>query len=226
MKVSVIIPAFEESDLILDTLDSLEEQRGEVIVVAPDKETRDAAFKHQRCDKVLGDPGGGPGKARNIGADAADGDIILFTDADTHLPSNWVKSHLNHYSDDEVVCVGGSARSIEKGIRGKFSDIYAAIILPVLWKLGFRLLIANNCSFRKETFAKIRGFDEEMEFLEDVEIARRISDHGKVIFDGDIVIEASIRRIQEEGICSMLRIYIKGYWSYFVGDMESSISYH
>lgn len=65
-------------------------QGAEVIVVAGDEATRKAARELDVCDQVVPDKGTGAGAARNRGAEAASGDVLLFTDADTKVPPTWV----------------------------------------------------------------------------------------------------------------------------------------
>ncbi|MFB6241431.1 MAG: glycosyltransferase family 2 protein [Candidatus Nanosalina sp.] len=226
IKASVIIPAYREAEMIGDTLDSLEGQNAEIIVVAYGEETREIAQNHTACDRVLEDKGEGPSAARNKGAEAAEGEILVFTDADTLATENWVEKHLQHYSDSDVVCVGGTAEARENGFRSIISDLYAMHLLPVIWKAGPNLLIGNNCSFRKKDFLKIGGFNTEMDFLEDVEIAQRISDRGRVVLDMDIATRASIRRIKDEGVISMVFTYCKGFWNYFLTSGEPNEKYH
>lgn len=227
IEASVIVPAYEESEWIPETLTSLEDQNAEVVVVASGKETLKAAREHPCSDLVLEDEKeNGWGSAVNQGIEEASREIVLITDADTLVPENWVESHLEHYRDDNVAGVGGPAVAREPGFHKFTSDFYALYILPVLWRAGFKLMIGNNCSYRRKQLLEAGGLNEDMSFLEDVEIALRINEEGKVVFDRNIRTQASVRRIQEKGILSILATYLKGHWKYFFKGSNSGTSYH
>ena len=90
MKISVIIPTYNEENVILECLRSLKEQTYpdfEVIVVddgSSDKTLKLASSfdtKKYRLE-ILKQDHKGPGAARNLGASRARGEILVFVDAD------------------------------------------------------------------------------------------------------------------------------------------------
>lgn len=90
MKVSVIIPTYNEGKVILDCLKSLSEQNYddfEVILVDDgSKDNTRELLKGYKTDKyeliIRSTKHKGPGLARNIGAKYARGGILVFVDAD------------------------------------------------------------------------------------------------------------------------------------------------
>ncbi len=110
--VSVVIPTYCEEETIEGCLKSVEHQRFsagliESIVVdshSPDS-TRLVAAK--TANKVLDLRARGVGRARNAGALAAEGEFLLFLDADTYLESNFVSEMYRAFLDPRVVCVSG-----------------------------------------------------------------------------------------------------------------------
>jgi rSAM/selenodomain-associated transferase 2 len=89
VKLSIIVPALDETAgiaLMLDSLAPLRARGAEVIVV--DGGSRDATVEHAlaRADCVLSSP---PGRAlqMNAGAARASGDVLLFLHADSRLPA-------------------------------------------------------------------------------------------------------------------------------------------
>lgn len=95
MKVSVIIPVFNEEKVIGDCLESLSKQitdggETEIIVVddgSVDK-TIDIAQKYKI--KLLKQSHLGAGEARNLGAKQAKGEILVFVDADMVFDKNFI----------------------------------------------------------------------------------------------------------------------------------------
>ena len=99
MKISVIIPAYNEESVILDCLKSLTKQSVndfEVIVV--DDGSTDLTIGQIRKLQItnyklqiLSQTHEGPGAGRNLGAKSAKGDTLVFIDADMTFDKNFLK---------------------------------------------------------------------------------------------------------------------------------------
>jgi len=92
MKISVIIPTYNEEDVILDCLKSLMKQSYkdfEVIVV--DDGSTDKTVEKLTGVIVLHQKHLGAGAGRNLGAKNAKGDILVFVDADMTFDKNFLK---------------------------------------------------------------------------------------------------------------------------------------
>jgi len=92
MKISVIIPTYNEEDVILDCLNSLSKQSlqdFEVIVI--DDGSTDRTVEKIIDVKVLRQNHLGAGAARNLGAKQAMGDILVFVDSDMTFDRNFLK---------------------------------------------------------------------------------------------------------------------------------------
>ena len=92
MKISVIIPTYNEEDVILDCLNSLSKQSlkdFETIVV--DDGSTDKTIEKVKNVKVLQQKHLGPGAGRNLGAKQAMGDILVFVDSDMTFDKNFLK---------------------------------------------------------------------------------------------------------------------------------------
>jgi glycosyltransferase involved in cell wall biosynthesis len=113
-RVSVVIPARNEAGRIAATIHAvLREAKScgvdlEVIVVddgSTDTTSSDARRAGARVVRVEG--AGNPGAARNCGAAAAQGDLLIFLDADCVPAPNWLAAFLAAHRAGER-CVGGS----------------------------------------------------------------------------------------------------------------------
>ncbi len=100
--VSIIIPAFNEEKTIVDCLESLSKQTYssfEVIVV--DDGSADKTFKvlskfqipnSKFQINIISQKHLGPGEARNLGAEKAKGEILVFIDADMTFDKDFIKN--------------------------------------------------------------------------------------------------------------------------------------
>lgn len=92
MKVSVIIPAYNEEKVIKDCLESLVKQTYidlEIIVV--DDGSTDKTIEKIKDVKLFKQAHKGPGEARNLGAKKANGGILVFVDADMTFDKDFIK---------------------------------------------------------------------------------------------------------------------------------------
>ena len=117
MKVSVIIPTYNEEKVIVNCLESLSKQTYEdfeiVIVDDGSKDSSKLKVKNAKLQfkiknlKLLSQRHSGPGVARNLGARHAGGEILVFVDSDMTFEKDFIK---------ELV------RPIEQGkVKGTFS---------------------------------------------------------------------------------------------------------
>jgi glucosyl-dolichyl phosphate glucuronosyltransferase len=117
LDISVIIPTYNRSELLLRTMQSVINQqyptdRFEIIVVdnGSSDNTRDIV-----ADFIVEYPGikyfceqdMGLHNARHSGAKTAKGDILLYVDDDIIADSNLFSEIIKPYSDPDVGCVGG-----------------------------------------------------------------------------------------------------------------------
>lgn len=220
MDASVIIPAYNEEDSIGLTLDSLKGQNAEVIVVVDGEDcTEDIAESHEAVDKIVSGKGTGAGAARNTGVEASKGEVVIFTDADTIVPDDWVKRHLSHYEDNSVVGVGGPARPIEDSLKNKaMFKINVDYWYRVSWKFGFIQQPGFNASFRKKDFMEEEGFNENISFLEDTELSLRMKKNGRIHYDKHTKVKTSARREKESGYVKLFVKFVRAYTNYYILD--------
>src|SRR3989344_1429591 len=99
--ISVIIPAYNEEKTIVACIHSVKNQTllPDEIIVVDDGSTDKTLHvlselqisSASRRIKLIQQRHRGPGKARNLGAQHAQGDILVFVDADMVLDENFIK---------------------------------------------------------------------------------------------------------------------------------------
>lgn len=228
MKLSFVIPAYNEEEFIAGCLKSIfKELEGkdydtEVIVVnnASSDKTRQIVSSFNKV-KVVDELQKGLVKARRAGFMASSGDLIANIDADTKLTPGWVDKVFKEFSQDEkLVALSGPF------IYYDLSKPQQALVL-FYYYLGFIIYLINrfilsvgsmlqggNFIVRREALEKIGGYNLDIYFWgEDTDLARRLNKVGKVKFTFRLPMYASGRRLKAEGIWKMGIKYPLNYFS-------------
>ncbi len=96
MKLTIVVPAFNEEAYLAATLDSIKAAAAhlrahsdagiETIVVANNSEDGTAAIAREQGARVVDEPVQGIARARTAGARNAEGEVLVFVDADVIVP--------------------------------------------------------------------------------------------------------------------------------------------
>jgi glycosyltransferase involved in cell wall biosynthesis len=230
MKISVIIPSYNEEKNIERCLKSICAQEGlddyEIILVDGGSTDRTVEIAEPYVAKVLSDDSNGPGFARNLGVKECKGEIVVFTDADTEVPPGWLKEYGRAFQNPKVVGAGGplnirKGRLIDK-IAFKFNSDW--FYRMTAW-VHFYQLSGNNCGYRKDVFLEEGGFNEKLTMLEDTELSLRMAKRGKIVFDKNIYVYTSPRRFQKKGYWAVGFKYFRAYWRLFVVHKPVTFKY-
>lgn len=227
MTISVIIPAYNEEKYIpytIESLNGLDRLPDEIIVVdgGSTDETAQVARKHGA--KVITVPHRGIGFARQKGLEAATGDIVAFTDADTIVPHSWLTRIEETLSKPKVVGVFGTFRVLSGWWPYRLHiNITQQAVNQLLYWLGVPMAPGQNLAFRRAVALDVGGIPQDFKIAEDIEIARRLMTRGKVIFRQDLVVVSSGRR-GNEGWSLVVRI-VKAFSYYFVFRKANKIGF-
>lgn len=227
MKISFVIPAWNEEKFIKDCIESvLRETKDspvaiEVIVVnnASTDKTEEIAGSFPGI-RVVDEPKKGLPSARQAGFLASDGDIIANIDADTILPAGWLREVIRNFNkDDSLVAITGPFIYYD---LSKFKRILVRVFYYLTYlthMINHRILgtgavlQGGNFVLRRSALEKIGGFDESIKFLgEDADIACRIQKVGRVKFSFRLNIYASGRRLLKEGMLITAWRYVVNYF--------------
>ena len=174
MKLSIIIPAFNEAGYLPSTLDSIQRAsahlRGradvdvEVIVVDNNSTDETAAVAEAMGATVVRETVQGIGRARNCGADVAEGDVLVFLDADVTVPVTLLEVVHEVMSDPE--CVGGGV-DVEYRLRRAIIRFYLRCWRQLANLTGMVQGATQFC--RSSAFEAVGGYDEDVWIGEDVD---------------------------------------------------------
>jgi glycosyltransferase involved in cell wall biosynthesis len=206
MKISLIIPAYNEEKYIKNCLLSVEKYGKEIfeVIVVNNRSTDNTAlivrdFKNVR---LINEEKKGLPFARNTGLSHASGDIVAFIDADTMIKAGWVEKIIKEFTKDEkLVSLSGPYLHYDISIFGRFMTLVYLLIL--LWPgyliMGYMVTLGNFAT-RKEAIDKIGGFNNKILFHgDDTYIAKELHKIGKVKYFLSLRLPSSGRRLLGEG---------------------------
>src|ERR1700720_224097 len=178
LKISIVIPAFNEERLIAETLRHVNaplpafSRRGwETELIVCDNNSTDGTARLARAGgaTVVFEPINQIARARNTGAAAASGDWLVFVDAGSQPRPELF---------DEVAEQLTSGRCLAGGCTVKFEagNYAVARLIGVVWNAISRVghLLAGSFIFcEAATFREIGGFNQDLFAAEEIDLSKR-----------------------------------------------------
>jgi glycosyltransferase involved in cell wall biosynthesis len=182
LSISIIVPAYNEEALLGATLRALDEARrtlaepSEIIVVddgSTDRTGDIAAAGGARVVRVQLRQIAG---ARNAGARAARGDLLVFVDADTIVPPDVLAAAVAAVRQGAV---GGGAGVAADSNEPRWGPPTIAFVVWLMRQVGW----AAGCFFfiRRDVFERVGGFDERYFASEEIHLSRAAKRHGRFV---------------------------------------------
>jgi glycosyltransferase involved in cell wall biosynthesis len=207
--ISIVIPTYNVSKFMPGLLDSIFRNKVddmEVIIVddCSMDNTVDIAKKYP-VEVIVLEQNGGPARARNIGVEAAKGDIIFFLDSDVLVMDGTVKEVEDYFKNaPSAQCVIGicATEPLNKGFVPKYMAMFEYIHL--LGVPGNKVSVfAPRCgAIKKELFQRLGGYREKYTGadVEDFELARRICETEDIILNPKMLVRHQFVNNVEEAI--------------------------
>ena len=202
MKVSIVIPVYNEADALEACLRSIAEQTvapHETIVV-DNNSTDDTAAIALRFAfvRLINEPKQGVIHARSTGFDAASGDVIARIDGDTILPDDWLATVQTVMADQSIDAVSGVALYYNVAASELFNAIDLFFRRRLSWQLKDRVYLwGANMAIRRSAWQQVKPHLCSGGGLhEDYDIAIHLQEQGgSVRFDERLKAHVSSRRI-------------------------------
>lgn len=197
-RISVVVPALDEADEIEETLRAARAALGpEAELIVVDGGSRDGTPARARrfARVVVSEPG--RGRQLDAGARAAQGDLLLFLHADTHLPPG-ARAALEAALEDPRV-VGGAFRF---GLRGPLARRRLGRWLQAWIHLRcrtFESATGDQAIFCRRTAYEAAGGFAPLLLFEDMDLYRRLKRLGRVALL-PLAVATSDRRWRQEGV--------------------------
>lgn len=191
---SVVIPAWNEQELIADCLSSVFSQtispkNYEVIIIDNNSTDKTAQVAKKYGARMVKEKTQGIVHARIRGVNEAKGNIIAFTDADSIVPPFWLEKISQAYQNEKVVAVGGP---IDFEPKVKTTPLTQGIINSIGRIL--KVMSGPNMSFKKSAYEKCGGFSHKTNLGEDLLISMNLKKVGRVVIIKDNFVITSSRR--------------------------------
>ncbi len=212
--ISIVIPAYNEAENILQTLFSLSNNKTkwpiEIIVVNNNSIDRTEELVNSTGIKCMLQTKQGITHARNAGLVNAKGKYILNADADTIYPTDWIEQMANPLiSNNHIAAVYGRFSFIPIGKTGRFVYFFYEYMADFMRWVNtiFRDEAMNvygfNSGFRREQGLAVDSFNHPLGTNEDGWMAFKLKEKGfgKFCYVTNIsaLVWTTDRRIQIDG---------------------------
>lgn len=208
--LSIIVPVHNASvylEKTLGVLESFDTKNTEIIVIddaSTDESSKIAARYNVKLIRLVENKG--PGFARNTGARAAGGDILLFCDADIVLPQNALERVTEFFKRNPEADIFSGVYAIdktEKSILSKYRNLkerHEELSRPAITSACRSSILV----IKKEVFNSVKGFDEKWlsKYCEDTIFCNALARNNIKVF---INSEFEVFHIKRYTIASFLK---------------------
>ena len=178
MTISIILPAFNEAQLLPSTLAAVHAARkafdsvqwnSEVIVCDNNSTDATSQIAREHGARVVFEAVNMIGRARNAGASVASGDWLVFIDADSQPSIELFAAMIEAILSGRVLAGGSTVRMDTDELRGRIGTAF--------WNTASRLrrLMAGSFIFvEAAAFRKIGGFSGQFYAAEEIDLTHRL----------------------------------------------------
>ena len=215
MRASVVVPVRNGAEVIGRCLAALAAQdfpEGEMEVLVVDDGSTDGtaeAVRHYRGVTLLTQPPRGPAAARNRGIAAAQGEYVLFTDADCAPHPTWARALIEGVEAAGAAGGKGVYTTLQESLVARFVQIeYETKYARMRRRATIDFVDTYAAIYRRDVLAEVGGFDERLPSasVEDQELSFRVAARGhRLVF----VPGASVEHLH----AATLRGYARKKWN-------------
>jgi len=230
MKVSVIIPAFNEENYITRCLEAISEQdytNYEVIIVN-NASTDNTAYVTEQFIKnknlnsffLLNENRKGTNHARECARLAASGNIIAQLDADCIPDKHWISNGMKALQSKNTVAATGAYYYSDCNIILRSLSLLSQLVTyPIINTLVQKanrgaILIGGNTFVYASILADAGGYNTDLTFYgDDVDIANRLAKYGHISYSPYLTLNSSYRRFNALGFWKVNKKYQDFFWN-------------
>ncbi len=179
MRVSIVLPAFNEAKLIGATLQAVNTAReafaslgweSEIVVCDNNSTDRTGEIARAAGAKVVFEPVNQIARARNSGATAATGDWLIFVDADSQVSRDLLADAAEVIRDGRHLAGGCTVRlDHAPGWTSLVLHGWTAISLCARWAAGSFIFV------EAAAFRAVGGFNQALYATEEIDLSQRLN---------------------------------------------------
>lgn len=223
MKLSIIIPTFNEENYLPHLLESIKRQNFrdyEVIVADAGSEDSTKVIALEWGCKVV--EGGLPAVGRNRGAESAQGEYLLFLDSDVILTRDYLELCLDEFQKRKLGIAITQIAPLSDTFLNKITHDLANFFMKRVENIKPHGAGCYGIITTRKLHYQVEGFDEDLDFGEDTDYIERIGaiSQFKVLRNPKLLV--STRRLQEEGMRNVVFKYAKSTFYQFRGKQISA----
>lgn len=229
-KISVIVPVFNEQDYILKTLEALRLQtysNKEVIIVNNNSTDNTEAIIEAFISKyklsnfyLLYEGRKGTNYARECARTFATGEIIAQLDADCVPNKKWLQKGIHQLMNNVAIAATGPYDYYDTHwLNRRIVLLLQMLTYPLsnhivqLFNRG-AIIIGGNSFIVASYLKKIGGYNTNLTFYgDDVELGKRLIEHGKVLYKNNLTMQTSYRRFKNMGFFKVNKKYQQFFWN-------------
>lgn len=231
LTISLIVNTTDRAASLLTLLRALEHQSYsafEVIaVVGPTRDnTLEVLSAYNGRVRILRCPQANLSQSRNIGLQAARGDVVAYIDDDAVPCQRWLEQLARLFQDPELTATGGIVYNVHPlqpqvqehlGIVSSLSehvDVRASRLVNIVpvgegahWESR---VMGTNMAFRREALLGVGGFDEFYIYIsEETDVAMRLAQAGKTTLP---VLEAAVYHVPASSRNRVVFTHLGRFW--------------
>lgn len=218
MIFSIIIPTYNEEDYLPVLLDSIKEQDFkdyEVIVADANSTDRTREIAEEYGCTVV--DGGLPAVGRNNGAEVATGELLLFLDSDLQLTEDYLAKVLYEFKMEHLGIAITQMLPMSNKIEDKLYHDFANYVMIGVENIKPHGAGCYGIIAKRQLHEKCGGFDESLTYGEDTDYIERLAKEEPFRVLRNAKIGVSTRRLEEEGIATLIQQYGKSTVNDFLG---------
>ena len=218
MIISIIIPTYNEEDYLPNLLDSIKRQNfdGYEVIVA-DANSTDRTLEIAESYGCIVVDGGLPAVGRNNGARVAKGEYLLFLDSDLELTDDYLRNVLYEFRMEHLGIAITKMKPMSDKIEDKIFHDFANYFMIGVENIKPHGAGCYGIITKKSLHDECGGFDESLTFGEDTDYIERLAEKERFKVLRNAKIGVSTRRLEEEGIETLIRQYGKSTVNDFLG---------
>ncbi len=218
MILSIIIPTYNEEEYLPVLLDSIKEQKfSDYEVIVADANSTDKTREIAESYGCIVVDGGLPGVGRNNGAKVAKGEYLLFLDSDLKLTDDYLRNVIYEFQMERLGIAITQMVPLSKKTEDKIFHELANRFMVSVEKIKPHGAGCYGIISKKSLHDECGGFDESLTFGEDTDYIERLAKKERFKVLRNAKIGVSTRRLEEEGIETLIKQYGRSTLNDFMG---------